>query len=163
MEFFIIMKGCSSANQARRMVAPWHTVWKGWLTSHCPPMLRQCVHLLQLSLLILTEWCHQQLIPGSIPILHSYSIWGVWRRKGQKASDHYYLGKSRWYDQILIKLFQTIRDREMKLIITDNRFRPHLPSNVPLQICGSPNFVYLLLKFSLIIYIFPKILTPGNT
>lgn len=38
---------------------------------HCPSVLCHCVHLLKLSLLILTERCHQQLIPGGIPILHS--------------------------------------------------------------------------------------------
>lgn len=45
----------------------------------------------------------------------------------------------------------------MKLIPTDNRLRPHLPTKVPFTNLWFP----LILKFA--IYIHPKILTPGNT
>lgn len=58
---------------------------------HCPPMLRQCVHLLQCPPLVLTERCHQQLVPGSIPILYSCCILECVGGRGrtEESSDNY--------------------------------------------------------------------------
>lgn len=47
------------------------------LTCHRPPVLCQGIHLLQRLPLVLTERGRQQLIPGSVPMLHGCRGSGV--------------------------------------------------------------------------------------